>query len=123
MYVLGGFLHEVTGILTNRGSRNCFDVCLTTNRVERRPEMPVARFAFGAVFHKGSIYVVSGIDQKTQEDRGQQYVDPIYECDCYKVGLERWAVDDEIPPELPEGRTNPSLTVIADNLYVIGGIG
>ena len=47
----------------------------------------------------------------------------MFECDRYFVNEEMWATDNFIPPDLPEGRTNPSLVVLDDYLYVIGGLG
>jgi hypothetical protein len=86
--------------------------------------MPVARFGFGACHYLDSIIVVSGIDGVTVEDQGQEYIEALLECDRYYPYEDEWVQEtDKLMPNLPEGRTNPSVIALNHHLYVIGGIG
>jgi len=78
-----------------------------------------ARFSFGVCSYRGSIYVVGGLDRVAEPDLGQQIPEPLRQCEVYQPWQDRW---DRLP-SLVEGRINPSLTVVEDQLYCIGGFG
>ena len=81
--------------------------------------MRTGRFAFGTVNYGRWIFVVGGIKEIVQVDRGQSTPDSLTSCDDYNVVKNEWGS----MPDLPEGRIGPSLLVINHVLYCIGGVG
>ena len=116
-FVMGGFLPQAVGITNNAASGQNFHVNVETHRCVQRAPMPIPRYGFGACAYRDQIIVVGGLDETTQEDYGQTHLDSILECDRYLPFEDTWSP----VPNLPDGRTNPSLAVIQQKLYVIGG--
>jgi hypothetical protein len=81
--------------------------------------MRTGRFAFGTCNYGRWIFVVGGIKEIVQVDRGQSTPDSLTSCDDYNVVRNEWGS----MPDLPEGRIGPSLLVINHVLYCIGGVG
>lgn len=117
-YLMGGFNSYVKGLTANRASNQNFEINLKTGRCTRKKPLPIARFAFGLCTYGQNIIVVSGLDQCTQEDFGQEFPISILECDRYLPEEDKW----EIMPNLPEGRINPTVLAIDHFLYVFGGV-
>ncbi len=81
--------------------------------------MPTGRFAFGACAYGRFIFVVGGMKEIVQVDRGQTTPDSLTSCDSYNMFKDEW----NSMPDLPEGRIGPSLLVVNHTLYCVGGIG
>ena len=81
--------------------------------------MRIGRFAFGICTYGRFIFVVGGIKEVVQVDQGQATPDSLTDCDDYNVLEDKW----DLMPSLPQGRIGPSLIVVNQTLYCIGGVG
>ena len=105
------------------GAREASDqnyvINLNIGKAFERSPMRTGRIAFGTCNYGNWIFVVGGLKELTQVDRGQEIPDSLSSCEDYNIVKNEWGN----MPDLPEGRIGPSLLIINHVLYCIGGVG
>lgn len=81
--------------------------------------MPVGRYAFATCAYGEYIFVLGGLFELVQADRGQKIPDSLKRCDNFNVKRDCWTE----MPDLPEARIGASAIVVGSVLYLIGGLG